>query len=131
MPFTSRELCLRVLMYPLVFVLCQKTGHFSGFFFKYSFSKYHKKRTSIYKGNQRHSSLHNNVVNTYVKFQFGIMHSKRDIYVQKIKVPKIIFRYIPHSLYSYNLHIIRKASYSSSKVYSCNLSNYCRITFLL
>ena len=45
------------------------------------------------------------------------MHSKRDIYVQKIKVQKLIFRSIPRSLkeitiHLYNLYITKKASYS-------------------
>ena len=45
------------------------------------------------------------------------VHSKRDIYVQKIKVQKLMFRFIPRSLkkitmHLYHLDIIRKASYS-------------------
>ena len=40
MTCTSRELCLRILIYVLVFVLCQKTGNYSIilciFFFKIS-----------------------------------------------------------------------------------------------
>ena len=45
------------------------------------------------------------------------MYSERDIHVQKTKVQKLIFRYIPHflkemTMHLYHLHIIRKASYS-------------------
>ena len=45
------------------------------------------------------------------------MHSKRDIYVQNIKVQKLFFRNIPRSLkeitiHLYNLYITKKASYS-------------------
>ena len=47
--------------------------------------------------NLRHSSLNSNVVNAYVKFQGCVMHNKRDIHVQKIKVKKHFFRYILHS----------------------------------
>ena len=62
-------------------------------------------------------TLNSNVLNINVKFQAYVLHSKRDIYVQKIKVKKLMFRYIPPSLkemtrHLYDLHIIRKVSYS-------------------
>ena len=71
---------------------------------------------NIYK-NLGHSSLNSNVLNINVKFQAYVVHSKRDIYVKKIKVQKLMFRYIPPSLkemttHLYHLQIIRKVSYS-------------------
>ena len=40
----------------------------------------------------RHSSLSNNVFNTYGESQLWVVHSERVIHLQKIKVKKIIFR---------------------------------------
>ena len=41
-----------------------------------------------------HSSLKNNVFSAHVKFQCWIVHSERDIHVQRIKVQTIFFEYI-------------------------------------
>ena len=65
----------------------------------------------------RHSSLNSNALNTHVKFQAWVMHIKRDIRVQKIKLKKIIFKYIRHSfsvsiVYFLKSYIIRKLSFS-------------------
>ena len=81
----SRELYLRLFVYILVFILCQKTGHF---FFGGGniFSRFHRKDTSGHIQNLRHSSLDSNVFNMYVQFQVFNLHDKRDIHVQKIKV---------------------------------------------
>ena len=43
--------------------------------------------------NLRHSSLHSNVFSMYQRFQAYYVHSKGDMYVQKIKVKKYIFVY--------------------------------------
>ena len=45
----------------------------------------------------RHDPLDSNVFNTYFKFQVSVVHTKRNIYVQKIKVKKLFFRYIVRS----------------------------------
>ena len=68
MTFRSRELCLRILIFVLVFVLCQKTGNFLIILLIF-FSKFHKKLTRSYIKNLGHSSLKSNVLSTYVKFQ--------------------------------------------------------------
>ena len=65
----------------------------------------------------RHGSLDSNVFYTYVKFQVCVVHKKRDIHVQKIKVKNIFFRYILHLarelfVYFHILYTIKKASYS-------------------
>ena len=46
------------------------------------------------------SFVDSKVRNKYAKFQVWILHSKRDLYVQKIKVKKSIFRYIFYYLTS-------------------------------
>ena len=91
------------------------------------FSKFYKKKTRTYIKILRHSSLDSNVNNTYAKFHSWNLHSKRDMYVQKIKVKKSIFRYIYHYLRSFIsylqfFYISRKGSYpilKCSKVYLC------------
>ena len=55
----------------------------------------------------------------YEKFQLWVMYNKRVIHVQKIKVKKIIFRYILHSckkliINFYKRYTLRKTSYSAS-----------------
>ena len=67
--------------------------------------------------NLRHSSLHNNFLSTYQKFQAYNVHSKGGIHVQKLKVKKYIFVYsypylLNQDVYFHIIHIIRKASYS-------------------
>ena len=52
------------------------------------------------------------------------MYSERDINIQKTKVQKLIFRYIPYflkemTMHLYHLHSIRKDSYSG-----INYKNY-------
>ena len=85
-----RELCLRFLISVLVFILCEKTGNFFVIFWNF-FSTFHKKRMNTCITNLRHSSLHSNVFSMYQKFQAYIVHSKGDMYVQKIKVKRIHF----------------------------------------
>ena len=81
--FMSRELCLRFLMYVLVFVVCQKMGNFL-FIFLIFFCYIKKKRTR----SSIKNSLKKNAFNAHVKFQTWIVHSERDVHVQKIKVRK-------------------------------------------
>ena len=85
------------------------------------FSRFHKKRMRACIQNLRHSSLHSNVFSMYQEFQAYILHSKGDIYVQKIKVKKYIFVYsypylLNQEVYFHIIYIIRKASYSISYV---------------
>ena len=72
----------------------------------------------------RHISLNNNVLNRYGKFQLWVMHIKRVIHVQKIKVQKIIFKYISFSrkkliINFHKLYTFRKASYSVVNTLKC------------
>ena len=67
--------------------------------------------------NLRHSSLHNNFLSMYQKFQAYNVHSKGGIHVQKLKVKKYIFIYsypylLNQDVYFHIIYIIRKASYS-------------------
>ena len=61
----------------------------------------------------RQGSLKNNVFNSNVKFQVWVVHSKRDIHVQKIKVFEYIFLSFKEMIVCFNeVFIITKASYS-------------------
>ena len=67
--------------------------------------------------NLRHGCLHNNVFSMYQKFQAYTVHSKGDIYVQKIKVKNYILVYsypylLNQEVYFHIIYIIRKTSYS-------------------
>ena len=111
-----RELCLRFFLLVLVFILCKKTGNFLVIFLNI-FSTFYKKRMRTCIKNLRHCSLHSNVFSMYHKFQAYNVHSKRDIYVQKIKVKKYIFVYsypylLNQDVYLHIIYIIRKAPYS-------------------
>ena len=58
------------------------------------------------------------------------MYNERVIHVQKIKVKKIIFRYISHSckkliINFYKLYTFRKASYSG-----CNTLKYAKVSWI-
>ena len=111
-----RELCLRFLIFVLLFILCKKTGNFFVIFLNI-FSTFHKKLMRTFIKNLRHISLHNNVFSMYQKSQAYIVHNKGDILVQKIKVKKYIFVYsypylLNQEVYFHIIYIIRKASYS-------------------
>ena len=80
------------------FILCQKTGIFLLFFYKY-FSKFHKMKSRTYIKNLRLCSLQMNVLCRYVKFHAWGLISKGDILFQKIKVKKSIFRFLDPSFY--------------------------------
>ena len=65
--------------------------------------------------NLRHSSLGSNVFKGYTTFQVGGLYNERDIHVQKIKVQKLILRYITYYLrdlavYFHKLYLICKVS---------------------
>ena len=112
----SRELCLRFLLFVLVFILCKKTGNIL-FIFKNIFSTFYKKQMRTCIKNLRHSSLHSNVFSMYQRFQVHNEHNKKDMHVQKIKVKKYIFVYsypylFNQDVYLHIIYIIRKASYS-------------------
>ena len=102
MTYTSREVCQNFDLC-LSFCFMSKNGElYIQLFFAYFFQNFIKKnnRTINFRDNLRH-----------------IRDNLRNIYFQKIKVKKIIFRYFPCSLkeitmHLYNLNIIRKASYS-------------------
>ena len=118
-----RELSLRFFLLVLVFILCKKTGNFVVIKLNI-FSTFYKKRMKTCMKNLRHSSLHSNVFSMYQKSQAYYVHSKRDIYVQKIKVKKYIFVYsypylLNQDVYLHINYIIRKASYSILYVLNC------------
>ena len=85
-----RELCLRFLLFVLVFILCKKKGNFLVIFLNI-FSTFHKIRMRIYITILRHSSLYSNVLRKSQKFQAYKVNIKGDMHDQKIKVKKIIF----------------------------------------
>ena len=85
-----REMCLRFLIFVLVFILCKKTGNFLVIFFYIFFYILLKTNEDIIK-NLRHSYLYSNVFHKYQKFQVYNVNSKGDIHDQKIKVKKCIF----------------------------------------
>ena len=85
--FMSRELCLRLFFYVLLFILCKKTGNFLHNLLNI-FSNFSKRQTRTYIKILRHSSLTSDVFNVHLKFQICNFYNKRDIHVQKIKVKK-------------------------------------------
>ena len=78
-----RELCLRFVLFILVFILCKKTGNFLVIFLNI-FSTFDKIRMRTYIKNLRHS--YSNVFHKYQKFQIYIVNIKGDMHDQKIKV---------------------------------------------
>ena len=122
-----RELCLRFFIVVIVFILCKKTGNFLVMFLNI-FSTFYKKRMRICIKKLRHSSFHSNIFSMYQRFQAYNVHSKGDVYVQKIKVKKYIFAYsypylLNQDVYFHIIYIIRKASY-----YILYVLNYMDIT---
>ena len=76
----------------------------------------------------RHSSLHSDVFSMYQKSKAYYVHSKGDMYVQKIKVKKYIFVYsypylLNQDVFLHIIYIIRKPSY-----YILYVLNYMDIT---
>ena len=86
-----RAQCLRFFLFVLVFILCRKTGNFLVIFLVI-FSTFYKIRMRTYITNLRHSSLYSNVFRKYKRCQVYNVKIKEDMYNQKIKVRKYIFR---------------------------------------
>ena len=70
----------------------KKTGNFYAINLHY-FSRFHQIKTRPYIQNLRHSSLDQDVISVYWRFQMSNYYSKRNIDVQKIKVKNAFFEF--------------------------------------
>ena len=85
-----RELCLRIFVSVLVFILCKKKGKFLVIFLNIC-STFHKIRMRTYINSLSHSSLYSNVLHKSQKFQVYNVNIKGDMHDKKIQVRKYIF----------------------------------------
>ena len=83
-----RELCLRIFLNVLFFVLCNLEKNVSKMHLKFPVF-YNKIKTRAYQKNLRHSSLQSYVFDISEKFQYQVCNIKREILGQKIKVKDI------------------------------------------